>query len=341
MASSSSSIASEPQLTIVDGGLDEEFALTVKWSGKEYTVLLSGDDTLGELKKRICEVTTVLPKRQKLLYPKLSAKLGDDSILLSDLRLKPSVKMTMIGSVEDDIIVDQIDSPDIMDDFEMGHDEYVDIKDKESNKHKLRRRIKHCKINLRNPCREGKKLLVLDIDYTLFDHRSTAENPLELMRPHLHEFLAVVYTEYDIMIWSATSMKWVELKMGQLGVLNNPNYKITALVDSLAMITVQSDTRGTFDCKPLGVIWAKFSEFYNSKNTIMFDDLRRNFVMNPQNGLAIRPFRKAHINRSSDNELVKLTQYLLAISELSDLSNLDHRRWESYLESSFKRRKNS
>lgn len=63
--------------------------------------------------------------------------------------------------------------------------------------------------------------------------------------------------------------------------------------------------------------------------------------MNPQNGLAIRPFRKAHINRSSDNELVKLTQYLLAISELSDLSNLDHRRWESYLESSFKRRKNS
>ena len=38
-------------------------------------------------------------------------------------------------------------------------------------------------IELRNPCRKGKKLLVLDIDYTLFDHRSTAENPLQLMRP--------------------------------------------------------------------------------------------------------------------------------------------------------------
>lgn len=58
-------------------------------------------------------------------------------------------------------------------------------------------------------------------------------------------------------------MKLVELKMGQLGVLNNPNYKITALIDSLAMITVQSDTRGTFDCKPLGVIWAKFSEVHD------------------------------------------------------------------------------
>uniref|UniRef100_A0A2P2M7K8 Uncharacterized protein MANES_07G021300 n=1 Tax=Rhizophora mucronata TaxID=61149 RepID=A0A2P2M7K8_RHIMU len=187
-------------------------------------------------------------------------------------------------------------------------------------------------IDLRNPCREGKKLLVLDIDYTLFDHRSTAENPLELMRPYLHEFLTAVYAEYDIMIWSATSMKWVELKMGQLGVLNNPNYKITALLDHLAMITVQSDSRGILDCKPLGLIWAHFSEFYNPKNTIMFDDLRRNCVMNPQNGLIIKPFKKAHANRNGDQELVKLTQYLLAIAELDDLSTLDHTKWEFFTE---------
>lgn len=55
-------------------------------------------------------------------------------------------------------------------------------------------------------------------------------------------------------------MKRVELKMGQLGVLDNPNYKIIALLDHLAMITVHSDLRGTFDCKPLGLIWAQFSE---------------------------------------------------------------------------------
>ncbi|MQM07093.1 hypothetical protein Taro_039927, partial [Colocasia esculenta] len=244
-------------------------------------------------------------------------------------------------TIEDDIIVDQVDSPEIVDDFELGQEEVVDIKDKEVNKQKLRRRANQYKIKLLNPCREGKKLLVLDIDYTLFDHRSPAENPLELMRPYLHEFLSSVYVEYDIMIWSATSMKWVELKMGQLGVLNNPNYKITALLDHMAMITVQSDSHGTFDCKPLGLIWAHFPEFYNSKNTIMFDDLRRNFVMNPQNGLAIRPFRKAHLNRGSDNELLKLTLYLLAISELDDLSRLDHRNWESSVEEGSKRRRHS
>ncbi|XP_075520685.1 ubiquitin-like domain-containing CTD phosphatase [Primulina tabacum] len=320
---------------------EEELTLSVKWSGKEYTVRVCGDDTVGELKRRICEVTNVLPKRQKLLYPKVGSKLADDSLLLSQIPLKASVKMTMMGTVEDDIIVDPVETPEIIDDFELGQDESVDIKDKEVNKQKLRRRIEQFRIEVRNPCRQGKKLLVLDIDYTLFDHRSTAENPLELMRPYLHEFLSAVYAEYDIMIWSATSMKWVELKMGELGVLNNPNYKITALLDHMAMITVQSDTRGVFDCKPLGLIWAKFPEFYGAKNTIMFDDLRRNFVMNPQNGLTIKPFRKAHANRSSDQELVKLTQYLLAIAELDDISVLDHKHWESFHEDSVKRRRHA
>jgi ubiquitin-like domain-containing CTD phosphatase 1 len=195
-----------------------------------------------------------------------------------------------------------------------------------------------------NPCRQGKKLLVLDIDYTLFDHKSPAENPKELMRPYLHQFLLAAYSKYDIMIWSATSMKWVELKMEQLGVLGNPDYKITALMDHLAMITVQSENQSrkkTFDCKPLGVIWAQFPEYYNEKNTIMFDDLRRNFVMNPQNGLVIKPFRKAHSNRDSDQELVKLTHYLLSIGDLEDLSKLDHGKWESFIYDSAKRRKRS
>ncbi|KAL9266316.1 Ubiquitin-like domain-containing CTD phosphatase-like protein [Drosera capensis] len=58
-------------------------------------------------------------------------------------------------------------------------------------------------LSLQSTHREGKKL-ILDIDYTLFDHRSPAGNPLELMRPYLHEVLTAAYAEYDIMIWFAT-----------------------------------------------------------------------------------------------------------------------------------------
>jgi NLI interacting factor-like phosphatase. len=48
-------------------------------------------------------------------------------------------------------------------------------------------------IDILNEPRPGKKLLVLDIDYTLFDHRSAAEQGYELMRPYLHEFLTSAY----------------------------------------------------------------------------------------------------------------------------------------------------
>eukprot|EP00959_Pyramimonas_sp_CCMP1952_P348759 7306602-Pyramimonas_sp.AAC.1 len=85
---------------------------------------------------------------------------------------------------------------------------------------------------------------VLDIDYTLFDHRSPAERPDELMRPYLHEFLAASYSMYDIIIWSATDMKWVEVKMKELNVLSNPNYKIMCMLDHGSMITVNSEKYG-------------------------------------------------------------------------------------------------
>lgn len=48
--------------------------------------------------------------------------------------------------MEDEIIVDQVESPEIVDDFELGEDEAVEIKDKEANKKKLRRRIDQYKV---------------------------------------------------------------------------------------------------------------------------------------------------------------------------------------------------
>ena len=86
-------------------------------------------------------------------------------------------------------------------------------------------------------------------------------------------------------------MKWIEEKMKLLGCTNNPNYKLAFYLDSRAMISVQTEKYGLVDVKPLGVVWGKFGQ-YNKRNTIMFDDLRRNFLMNPQNGLKIRPFRE-------------------------------------------------
>ena len=222
-------------------------------------------------------------------------------------------------------------APELVDDLlDLPGDAPVDLQHRPENVAKLARRVAAQPLELLHPPRAGKKLLVLDIDYTLFDHRSPAERPHELARPYLHEFLAAAYAHYDIVIWSATSMKWIEVKMLELGVLQHADYRIAALVDHAAMITVGPlPEYGVFDCKPLGYLWLQH-EGWHERNTIMFDDLRRNFVCNPQQGLRIRPFRNAHTARATDDELLRLSVYLRAIAELDDFSGLDHRRWESY-----------
>jgi len=76
-----------------------------------------------------------------------------------------------------------------------------------------------------------------------------------LQRPFLHEFLSSAYHHYDIVIWSATGKKWVEVKMKELGVLSHPEYKVTCMLDHSAMVTVSMERYGVFDCKPLAFLW--------------------------------------------------------------------------------------
>ncbi|XP_023323187.1 ubiquitin-like domain-containing CTD phosphatase 1 [Eurytemora carolleeae] len=306
----------------------------VKWAGKEYEItdVDPSQDVLA-LKVKIMNKTGVRPERQKLLNLKIKGKAASDDALISSLGLKPNFKIMMMGSLEESIVESQTtptDLPEVLNDFDIEEEE-VTIEQNENNLVKIEKRVREYEVKVLNPSRENKKLLVLDIDYTLFDHRSVAETGWELMRPFLHEFLETAYEYYDICIWSATNMVWIEEKMKLLGCTTNPNYKLAFYLDSRAMISISTPKYGIVDVKPLGVIWGKYPQ-YSPKNTIMFDDLRRNFLMNPQNGLKIRPFREAHSNRDKDKELVGLSKYLTIIAKHEDLSTLRHSRWERYIE---------
>jgi len=308
-------------------------SVIVKWSGKEYEVSdLETTDTVLNLKVKIMEKTGVRPERQKLLNLKVKGKAATDGAEIGSLGLKPNFKIMMMGSLEETIIDTQTkpeDLPEVLNDFDIEEEE-IAITDREDYLMKIQKRVRDYEVKEVHPRRDQKKLLVLDIDYTLFDHRSVAESGRELMRPFLHEFLETAYEHYDICIWSATNMVWIEEKMKLLGCTTNPNYKLSFYLDSRAMISISTPKYGLIDVKPLGVIWGKYPQ-YSPKNTIMFDDLRRNFSMNPQSGLKIRAFREAHKNRDTDTELVGLSKYLTIIAQMEDFSSLRHSRWERYL----------
>lgn len=184
------------------------------------------------------------------------------------------------------------------------------------------------------PVDDKKKCLVLDIDYTIFDHKSDFELAPEFRRPYLHEFLKACNDSYNIIIWSATAFFHVYTKLEKLQLLGHPDFQICSVLCKDHMIphafTVKRKTY-VQDIKPLSLLWTKFPDTFNPSNTIHIDDISENFALNPKNGLRIDPFKDALSYRQSDKELFYLTQYLIMIASLPSFDHLDHSKWKDYI----------
>lgn len=198
-----------------------EVNFQIRWSGKDIEISLPLDATILDLKLKLFDDTNVPTERQKLLGLKgADGKLAGEEVELATLNLKPTTKVMMMGSP----LVDEpewTENDAIVDDFGKGASAALEVKDRPENLKKIEDRVKRYQFKQLNAPRAGKKLLVLDIDYTLFDHRSTVESVTELMRPYLHEFLTAVHPYYDIWIWSATSMYVA------LGLFSHPKVRCT------------------------------------------------------------------------------------------------------------------
>lgn len=309
---------------------DAGWTIGVKWSGQKIDISgLQAGTTVSELKQAIQAQTGVLPERQKLLGVRFPHKTDVDVLTLLELGIKNGSKIMMMGSREETIAAAQevpADSSDVVDDFDIKFDD-IPIQSRQEFLAKVDRRVKDYPIKILNEPRPGKKLLVLDVDGTLFDNWSVGEKGGDLMRPYLHEFLTEMYPHYDLMIWSATNMKWIEAKLSLLGVSSNDAYKFVCYLDSRALISVETPERGLVDTKPLGVIWGKFPGVYTASNTIIVDDCRHNFLMNPRNGVRVRCFRDAHTNQATDRELVELCAYLMGLVGVASLEEVEHSGW--------------
>ena len=129
------------------------------------------------------------------MYFFIAGKPPTDETLLANLNLKNGAKIMMMGSSEQAIkdVSEVINDPSVINDFEEEIAQQLSTEYREEYLNKVSNRVKSYDVKILNEPREGKKLLVLDIDYTLFDHKSAAETGRELMRPYLHEFLTTAY----------------------------------------------------------------------------------------------------------------------------------------------------
>jgi len=302
---------------------DSSVELLCKWQKKSFTLKLSKEHTIGKVRQMLADLTQVQPKRQKLIGLRLHKKkehsssssesssssttsISDNTKLAAlSLRGGRKTKFMMVGVPEAEAVVDkdEKDLPEVLNDldqdFNYDIEEALILKNAPENIAKMKEVAGQLTINIMNKPRKDKPLLVMDLDYTLFDMKSSAENFNELKRPFSDHFLKELYPYYDIIFWSQTSWKWLEIKLTELGFLTHPDYKICFVLDKTCMFSVSSMRKGRVrkhQVKSLGIIWSKFPQ-WSAKNTVHVDDLGRNFVMNPQSGLKIKAYKKAYKNR--------------------------------------------
>lgn len=231
-------------------------------------------------------------------------------------------------------------------DFSAGSDEWLEHK---ANGENLKKFTENTEIHIMNPPRDGKPLLVLDLDHTLLCFSSRAlqqqqqpmdgSNPSQvssaasaMKRPHMDDFLAKAYRHYDLVVWSQTSWRWLETKLIELGMLTNPRYKFCFVLDKTSMFTVTSTRRDgqkyTHHVKPLQLIWTKFDR-WSSKNTAHVDDLGRNFALNLTSGIKVSAFYRKKASARRDAELLGLGRYLEMLATAGvDFDDVDFKSWK-------------
>jgi len=202
--------------------------------------------------------------------------------------------------------------------------------------------------------RPGKALLVLDLDFTLADFTPFTlpdgtfelEDPEAIKRPHVEEFLAGAYRDFDLCVWSRTSPEALEAKLDLLGWLDHPDFAWALVLDKTHMLEVAVGMRGApsvlnSPVKPLGVIWA-FCEahcdgVWGPLNTLHVDDTPLNFLLNPRSGLTCSVWEAPDEDtfhsegfEDPDTELQALGLYLsCTLDEANgEVGARDHNGWE-------------
>ncbi|KAJ3876560.1 HAD-like domain-containing protein [Lentinula edodes] len=346
IASESEVTQSTTEFSQVTQSPERWVTLQLTWAGKPFSLDIADSDRVLDLKTALHDLTRVPPERQKILGL-VKGKLPPDQGRISDLKLTTGKKFTLLGTPEGDEIKDPAqlgNLPDVVNDLDIDFTKDPNAvkryKHDQRNIRKVKEMTDKLSVNIIHPLREGKKLLVLDIDYTILDTKPLTSGslpPAECARPKLHEFLEAIYPYYDICIWSQTSWIWLETKLVELGMIGaNRNYQISFVLDKTCMFTVFTERDGQewqHSVKALQIIWNHFPQF-NATNTVHVDDLGRNFALNPQCGLKIHAFKNAHTPEAqADRELDKLARYMVHIAPLSDLRSLSHTNWKTVLKS--------
>jgi hypothetical protein len=139
------------------------------------------------------------------------------------------------------------------------------------------------------------------------------------IRPHLKEFLTYTSSKYRVAIWSAGTPNYVK---------HCVEYLFKDIEDKPLVVLTRDDIVQTDDDyhKPLYKFFERVPEA-NVTNTIFIDDKKSNFMMYPDNGITIPPFKYDELSPVKsildDVALIQILQWIEDNSDAIDVRNID------------------
>ena len=218
--------------------------IKIKFGKEIFEVTISKEKTYANLLDLLPALSGARKDTIKLFG--LKSKTGlHESTRVGDMKIPKILKM--MGTKEDVLKKEEDKALSASHELNVLNDMDIYELDLDFNKgnimEKLRDSIAKTEISSRmmNEPRPNFPLLVLDLDHTLLDFDSKSSNFAKMKRPYMHEFLGLVYQHFDLVIWSQTSWKWLEIKLIELGFLEPSNpYKILFVLDKECMFRRKS-----------------------------------------------------------------------------------------------------
>jgi carboxy-terminal domain RNA polymerase II polypeptide A small phosphatase len=183
---------------------------------------------------------------------------------------------------------------------------------------------------------QEKALLILDLDETLIHScLSDRGRPSDLniydyfvyKRPYLNTFLQEMFKYYKIAVWSTGSDDYVNLIVNAIKP-EDCNFKFIwgrthcKYCNAETILKTTANIAGIDYVKPLKKVKRKG---YSLERMLIVDDSPYKLADNYGNAIYIKPY----MGELDDLELLKLTQYLKSIADISDFRKLEKRGWDT------------
>jgi TFIIF-interacting CTD phosphatase-like protein len=177
-----------------------------------------------------------------------------------------------------------------------------------------------------------KKNVVLDLDNTLLSAESMEDFPFKnpemkdkalkfsfhdmdgyyiiFERPHVQEFLDYLFKNFNVSVWTAASKDYALFVIQNI-LLTKPERHLEYIF--FAYHCKISKNLYNRNSKNLKLLWEKFNlgTEFNSKNTMIIDDLPEVFESQPKNCIAIHPFEILDDDAEHDKVLLDDVKPLL------------------------------